>query len=56
LSVAAAELWNSFWKIADSPRVFHPEALYRRRVSSGGYQGLLTRRGRGQGLGRATLV
>jgi hypothetical protein len=30
-SVAAAELRNSFWKIADSPRVFHPEALYRRR-------------------------
>jgi hypothetical protein len=28
-SVAAAELQNSFWKIADSPRVFHPEALYR---------------------------
>jgi hypothetical protein len=26
-----AELWNSFWKIADSLRVFHPEALYRRR-------------------------
>jgi hypothetical protein len=27
----AAELWNSFWKIADSSRVFRPEALYRRR-------------------------
>jgi hypothetical protein len=26
-----AELRNSFWKITDSPRVFHPEALYRRR-------------------------
>jgi hypothetical protein len=26
-----AELWNSFWKIADSPRVFYPEAFYRRR-------------------------
>jgi hypothetical protein len=26
-SVAAAELRNSFWKIADSPRVFCPEAL-----------------------------
>jgi hypothetical protein len=25
------ELRNSFWKIADSPRVFHPEALYRQR-------------------------
>jgi hypothetical protein len=31
LSSAAAELQNSFWKIADSFRVFHPEALYRRR-------------------------
>jgi hypothetical protein len=31
LSVAAAELRNSFWKIADSPRVFRSEALYRRR-------------------------
>jgi hypothetical protein len=29
--VAAAELQNSFWKIADSFRVFRPEALYRRR-------------------------
>jgi hypothetical protein len=28
-SVAAAELRNSFWKIADSSRVFRPEALYR---------------------------
>jgi hypothetical protein len=27
----AAELRNSFWKIANSPRVFHPGALYRRR-------------------------
>jgi hypothetical protein len=30
-SAAAAELRNSFCKIADSPRVFYPEALYRRR-------------------------
>jgi hypothetical protein len=30
-SMAAAELRNSFWKFADSSRVFHPEALYRRR-------------------------
>jgi hypothetical protein len=30
-STEAAELRNSFWKIADSPRVFHPEALYRQR-------------------------
>jgi hypothetical protein len=28
-SMAAAELQNCFWKIADSPRVFRPEALYR---------------------------
>jgi hypothetical protein len=27
----AAELRNSFWKIADSFRVFRPEASYRRR-------------------------
>jgi hypothetical protein len=31
LSMAAAELRNSFWKIADTFRVFYPEALYRRR-------------------------
>jgi hypothetical protein len=31
LSAVAAELRNSFWKIADSFRVFCPEALYRRR-------------------------
>jgi hypothetical protein len=30
-STVAAELRNSFWKIANSPRVFHPEALYRQR-------------------------
>jgi hypothetical protein len=30
-SAAAAELRNCFWKIADSLRVFCPEALYRRR-------------------------
>jgi hypothetical protein len=30
-SAVAAELQNSFWKIADSFRVFYPEALYRRR-------------------------
>jgi hypothetical protein len=29
--VVAAELRNSFWKIADPPRVFRPETLYRRR-------------------------
>jgi hypothetical protein len=31
LSTVAAELRNCFWKIANSPRVFRPEALYRRR-------------------------
>jgi hypothetical protein len=31
LSIAAAELRNSFWKFADPPRVFRPEASYRRR-------------------------
>jgi hypothetical protein len=29
LSVALVELRNSFWKIADSPRVFRREASYR---------------------------
>jgi hypothetical protein len=31
LSVAVVELRNSFWKIADSSKVFCPEASYRRR-------------------------
>jgi hypothetical protein len=31
LSSTAAELQNFSGKNADSPRVFHPEALYRRR-------------------------
>jgi hypothetical protein len=31
LSTVVAELRNSFWKFADSFRVFLPEALYRRR-------------------------
>jgi hypothetical protein len=35
----AAELRNSFWKIADSFRVFHPEALYRRRGIARGQPG-----------------
>ena len=30
-STVVAELWNCFWKIAESPRVFRPEASYRRR-------------------------
>jgi hypothetical protein len=28
-SVAVAELWDFFWKIADCFRVFHRETLYR---------------------------
>jgi hypothetical protein len=39
LSAVAAELRNSFWKIADSPRVFRPEALYRRRGVARGLPG-----------------
>jgi hypothetical protein len=30
-SAMAVELWNYFWKIAESFRVFCPEASYRRR-------------------------
>jgi hypothetical protein len=35
----AAELRNCFWKIAESPRVFRPEALYRRRGIARGQPG-----------------
>jgi hypothetical protein len=31
LSTVVAELWNCFWKIVDSSRVFCLEASYRRR-------------------------
>jgi hypothetical protein len=31
LASTVAELRNSFWKFADSPRVLRPEASYRRR-------------------------
>jgi hypothetical protein len=51
-----AELRNSFWKIADSPRVFCPEALYRQRGIVRGCQGALTMGGHGQGLGHAPLL
>jgi hypothetical protein len=53
LSAAAAELRNSSGNFADCFRVFHRQALYRRRgvVRSG--PGGLTIGGRGQGLGRA---
>jgi hypothetical protein len=36
LSTAAAELWNSFWKIADSFRVFRPEVSRPRILSISG--------------------
>ena len=38
-SAMAAELRNSFWKIVDSPRVFRPEASYRRRGVARGQPG-----------------
>jgi hypothetical protein len=37
--MAAAELQNSFWKIADPLRVFCPEASYRRRGVVRGQRG-----------------
>jgi hypothetical protein len=52
----AAELRNSFWKIADPFRVFRPEASYRRRGGVRGCQGLLTPRWRGPGADRTSLV
>jgi hypothetical protein len=39
LATTAAELRNSFWKIADSLRVFRPEALYRQRAVIRGQPG-----------------
>ena len=39
LSSTVAELRNSFWKFADSPRVFRPEASYRRRGVARGQPG-----------------
>ena len=38
-STVAAELRNCFWKIAESPRVFRPEASYRRRGVVSGQPG-----------------
>jgi hypothetical protein len=55
-STAAAELRNSFWKIADPPGFSVPRLYIGEGASSGGCQGLLTHRGRGQGLGHAALV
>jgi hypothetical protein len=51
--VAAAELRNSFWKFANSSRVFHREATYRRRGVIRRQPGWSHHRGRGQGLGHA---
>jgi hypothetical protein len=56
LASTAAALQNCSGNFADSPRVFRPEDLYRRRGVVRGCQGLLTHRGCGQGLGRAALV
>jgi hypothetical protein len=56
LSSTAAVLRNCSGKNTDSPRVFRPEALHRRRGVVRGCQDALTRRGRGQGPGRAALL
>jgi hypothetical protein len=48
LSIAAAELQNSFSKITDRFRVFYREALYRRRGGIRGPPGGLTTPGRSQ--------
>jgi hypothetical protein len=56
LSSMAVALRNCSGNFADSPRVFRPEALYRRRDVVRALPGPLTRRGRGQGPGRVTLL
>jgi hypothetical protein len=56
LSIAAVELRNSSGNFADSPRVSIPRLYIGEGASSGVCQGLLTHRGRGQGLDRAALV
>jgi hypothetical protein len=55
-SAMAAELRNSFWKIADSLGFSVLRLYIGEGASSGGCQGLLTHRGHSQGLGRAALV
>jgi hypothetical protein len=55
-SAVAAELWNSFWKIANSLGFSVPRLYIGKEASSGGSQGLLTHRERSQGLGHAALV
>jgi hypothetical protein len=55
-STVAVELRNCFWKIADPPRVFRPEALYRRRGVVRGQPGAPHTRVAQPGLGCATYV
>jgi hypothetical protein len=54
--VVAAELRNSFWKIADSLGFSVPRLYIGEGATSGGCQGALTRRGHSQGPGRAALL
>jgi hypothetical protein len=57
LSLTAAELRNSFWKILPIPLGFSIPRLYiGEGASSGGCQGTLTMGGHGQGLGHAPLL
>jgi hypothetical protein len=56
LSTMVADLRNSFWKIADSLGFSVPRLYIGEGASSGGCQGALTHRGRGQGPGRAALL
>jgi hypothetical protein len=51
-----AEMRNSSENFADSLGFSIPRLLIGEGAASGGDQGLLTHRGRGQGLGRAALV
>jgi hypothetical protein len=52
----AAELRNSFWKIANSFRVSLPRLYIGEGASSEGEPGALTQGSHGQGPGRATPV
>jgi hypothetical protein len=52
----AAELRNSFWKFADSFRVFRPEASYRQRGIIGSGPGWPHNEWARPGLGRAPLL
>jgi hypothetical protein len=55
LSVAAAELQNSFSKITDPFRVFHPEAFYRKKGIVRGGPGWSHHQGARPRGGHATL-